>query len=260
MNDFTEVEWGQHCLTKVFGNWRLLDRFIRVLDAIHPQLNQALADALIGEQKQLGEKAFLLSLALHDEQECLTGKLSMWRAYGGDNNVCLVFNTAPFMTRQDAYEVVMSPVMYGGEVEFSREFEGMIHRLEQQVILLRTLSPEDVLLNLKRAIDFAVLSTKHAGFHEETEWRVIHQHSLQRPDPPSIPDPSDPTKLVYQIPLENRPTANLWGVELGEILDRIIVGPTDDSNAVAYYVDLLKRAGVSNAESRVVLCGIPLRR
>ncbi len=261
MNDFTEVTLGQRCLRAAFEDWRLHDRFKRVLDAIHAQLYEAIASTLIKEQDELSDKTYLLSLALHNEQECQTGKLSMWRAYGGDDNVCLVFNTAPFITYQSAYELVLSPVMYGGPKEFIREFEGVVYRLEQRVTLLKSLSVDDIFLNLKRALDFAVLSTKHTGFHEETEWRVIHQHSEQRPDPPSIPDPSDPTKLVYQLPMENRPDANLWGAALGEVLDRIIIGPTRDFFAArAYYIDLLRQAGVANAEDRVIFCNIPLRR
>ena len=261
MNDFSEVSLGQSCLGAAFRDWRLHDRFKRVLDSLYPTLYPAIANALINEEAELGDKAYLLSLALHDEQESRMGKLSMWRAYGGDDNICLVFNTAPFMIYQSAYEFVLSPVMYGGEKEFVREFEGVVYRLEQRVPLLRSLSADDIYLNLKRALDFAVLSTKHVGFHEETEWRVIHQHSEHRPDPPSIPDPSDPTKLVYQLPMENRPDANLWGAELGEVLDRIIIGPTRDVPAtIADYVSLLREAGISNAEDRVVFCNIPLRR
>lgn len=264
MNDFTEVEWGQFCLGQAFQSWRLHDRFRRVLDAIHPQLYPGIANTLLDEEGQLGGKAHLLSLSIHNRQECLTGKLSMWRAYGGNDNVCLVFNTSPFLTYQSAYELVLSPVMYGGPKDFALEFEGVVHRLEQRVRILKHLSPDDVFLNLKRALDFAVLSTKHVGFHEEAEWRVIHQHSGDRPDPPFIIDPSDATKRVYQIPLRNLPKANLWGAEIGEALDRVIVGPVRDMKdvprVIAQYVQLLKSAGVSNAEDRVSFCGIPLKR
>jgi hypothetical protein len=264
MNDFTEVEWGQTCLGAAFKDWRLHGRFKRVLDAVHPELYQGISTALLSEEKEIGEKAHLLSLAIHNEQECLTGKLSMWRAYGGEGNVCLVFNTSPFMVYQSAYELVLSPVMYGGPAEFAREFQGVIHRLEQRVALLKRIPMETVLLDLKRALDFAVLSTKHIGFHEETEWRVIHQHSELRPDPPHIADPSDGSKRVYQIPLENRPDAGLWGAEIGEALDRVLVGPVKNLNAVpeviAHWVDILRQAGIANAEQRVVFCGIPLRR
>jgi hypothetical protein len=212
MNDFTEVDWGRSCLEKALGNWRLRERLQRALTSIHPELYQRFENTLPNEWGKLGEEAYLLSLAIHNAQECLTGKLSMWRAYGGERNVCLVFNTSPFLTYQSAYELVLSPVMYGAPSEFAREFEGLVHRLEQRVSLLRHLSPEYVCLNLKRALCFAVLSTKHAGFHEETEWRVIHRHSENRPDPPFIVDPQNTAKRVYQIPLENRPEANLWGI------------------------------------------------
>lgn len=264
MNDYTEVEWGQWCLKTALNDWRLHNRFQRVLNTINPGLYNAIEEALTNEQAEIGEKAHLLSLAIHDEVECRTGKLSMWRAYGGEANVCLIFNTAPFMNYQTAYELVLSPVMYGGPEEFIQEFQGVVHRLEQCVRHLKVLQPNDVFLNIKRALDFAVLSMKHAGFHEETEWRVIHQHSELRPDPPFIRDPSDPSKRVYQIPLESRPDAGLWGANISDILDCILVGPVKDYDTakyvVAYWVEILRKAGLSYPEQRVKFCDIPLSR
>lgn len=261
MNDSTEIGWGQRCLGDAFRNWRLHDRFKHVLCAIDPNLYDLTANTLTNEEDQLGDNTFALSLALHTGQECSIGKLSMWRAYGGDDNVCLIFNTAPFLNYQSAYELTLSPVMYGGSVEFAHEFEGVLYRIERNVSLLRSLDPEIVYVNLKRALDFSVVSTKHIGFHEETEWRVIHQHSEFRPDPPSIPDPGDPVRRIYQIPLENRQDANLWGAELGEVLDRLIIGPVRDvEGATKRYIELLGNAGVTNPEDRVGFCCIPYRR
>jgi hypothetical protein len=263
MNDFSEVQWGQQCLGEVVRDWRLHGRFKRVLDSIHPDIFGQLATALIAEEATLGDKAFLLSLSLHDERECRTGKLSMWRAYGGTENVCMIFNTAPFVTPQSAFEIVTSPVMYGGPLEFGREFEALLFRLEQAAVRLRVLSVADLVANLKRALDFAVLSTKHAGFHEEVEWRLIHQHSDFRPDPPSVEvEVRGKAQRVYQVPMENQAVHDVWGSELSEVLDRLLIGPTprEEINARRnHYIQLLGAAGVSNPEDRVSFCGIPLR-
>lgn len=262
MNDFTEVEWGQTCLSDVLRNWRLLGRFKRALEQIHPSLFETISKSLINEQRTLGDSTFLLSLSLHNQQESLTGKLSMWRAYGVPDNVCLVFNTSQFMRHQTAYELVLSPVMYGGSNEFSLEFEGVIQRLEQNVALFRMINPTQTFINLKRALDFAVLSTKHPGFHEESEWRLIHQHSELRPDPPALNVEFDGAKqIVHRIPFHNRPEVDLWGLELTEILERVIIGPTSDVHGtIERFVGLLRSGGVSSPEERVVFCGIPLRR
>lgn len=264
MNDFSEVEWGQDCLQYTLKNWRMHERFKRVLNVINKDLYDRIKASLESEANHLGDNAFLLSLTLHNQSEALTGKLSMWRAYGlsrGGENACLVFNTAPFLNRQTAFETVLSPVMYGGKAEFADEFEGVLYRLELSAAELKNLSSEVIFLNLKRALDFAVLSTKHPGFHEEKEWRVIHQPSTLRPAPPAILDPSDSTKKIHLIPLENRLESGIWGANPNESLERIIIGPTGNAaESREHYIKLLTTANVTHASDRVISCEIPLRR
>lgn len=264
MNDFSEVEWGKSCLDYTLNNWRVHERFKRVLNVIHEDLYDRIETSLQNEASNLGDKTSLLSLTLHNQSESLTGKLSMWRAYGlseSFENACLVFNTAPFLNRQIAFETVLSPVMYGGKEKFADEFEGLLYRIELLAAELKILPFEIIFSNLKRALDFIVLSTKHPGFHEEKEWRVIHQPSTSRPAPPAIPDPSDPTKQIHLIPLKNRPEKGLWGATPDESLERIIIGPTADvSKSQKHYIDLLTRANITHARERVISCEIPLRR
>jgi hypothetical protein len=66
---------------------------------------------------------------------------------------------------------------------------------------------------------------------------------------------------VYKIPLKNIPEEGFTGATIPELLDRVIIGPTDHSFA-AYeaFVSLLNEAGVENANTKVFTSHIPLRQ
>jgi hypothetical protein len=109
---------------------------------------------------------------------------------------------------------------------------------------------------------FAAICTKHPGFKEETEWRVIHcpwwwaSARLQR-DIVIIQGAPQP---IYKIPLKDIPEENLRGIEIPAFLERLIIGPTEDPLATwEAFRDLLAKCGVANAHEKVVISNIPLR-
>lgn len=264
MNDFSEIEYGQHCLRMSLTNDATREKFKAAVAAIDETMLQRLTQSLDNEAHRIKASTYLLSLAHHDVNEQQSGILSMWRAYGGDANVCLILRTEPFATPQSAYDLTLSPVRYGGVLEFQIILDQMSERMIERVDDLRKIAPGIVEFNIKQAIDFAVLSTKHPSFHEEKEWRIIYRP----PDPPGVPDV--PSKIVcvggivqkvYCLPMINIPQHGILGAELHEILDRIIIGPTPNPALVkSGFVDLLRDAGIEDADARVVISGIPLRR
>lgn len=97
---------------------------------------------------------------------------------------------------------------------------------------------------------FAGLCTKHPGYVEEKEYRVVHCPRLH----PStrlikaVEIIGGAPQIVYKIPLQNIPDEGLTGVELPELLDRLIIGPTQHHMATYQaFVDLLNDAGVPDA-------------
>lgn len=234
------------------------------MGGIDAKMVDRLGKALDDEAGRIKSSTYLLSLAQHNIQEQQSGILSMWRAYGGLANVCLILRTEPFANPQTAYDLSVSPVMYGGLLEFRKQLNTMSARMIERQEDLRRIPTETVEFNIKRALDFAVLSTKHPSFHEEKEWRVIYRP----PEPPAIPDV--PSKIVsvdgivqkvFYLPMVNRPEHGILSAELNQILDRIIIGPTPNPDLVRRaFVDLLYAANVEDAINRVVVSGVPLRR
>lgn len=264
MNDFSEIEFGRHCFEETLKDEALRDKFKLAVQQIDERMLHWIASALDEEAPRVKSNTYLLSLAQHDIKEQQSGILSMWRAYGGDANVCLILKPGPFVTEQTAYDVSLHPVSYGGFLDFRTGFSQMCDRLIERVDDLRKIDPDLVWFNIKRAIDFMVLSTKHPSFHEEKEWRVIYRP----PDPPTSPDV--PSKIVcvngivqkvFYLPMVNIPDQGVNGAELHEILERIIVGPTPNPRLViSAFVELLQQAGIENATDRVIYSEVPLRR
>jgi hypothetical protein len=110
---------------------------------------------------------------------------------------------------------------------------------------------------------FAALSTKHPGFAEEKEWRVLYWPISQEPSlwiKNEIISLGGVPQLVYKLPLENISSISLIA-GIPDLLDRIIIGPTQFPVALGLaFQKLLADAGVGDADKRISLSGIPLRR
>lgn len=110
---------------------------------------------------------------------------------------------------------------------------------------------------------FAVLCTKHPGFVEEREWRVIYLPRFEHSERliKEIVSIKGTPQMIHKIPLKNIPEEGLVGVEIPEIVDRIIIGPTKYPIAIYdAFVTLLGEAGVEDAKSRIFISDIPLRQ
>jgi hypothetical protein len=68
------------------------------------------------------------------------------------------------------------------------------------------------------------------------------------------------SRTVYQILLEENPTAEVTGVGIPQLVERIIIGPSEYPFPMYQaFKAVLEEAGVENAGSRVIISGIPLR-
>ncbi|UYY78211.1 DUF2971 domain-containing protein [Sphingomonas sp. R1] len=263
MNDFSEIEYGQQLLRLSLNNQDIVERLKAACNAINTDVINAFT-MLDQEVYAIKRGTYLLSLALHKGLELVRGRLSMWRAYGGDANVCLLLNPEAFVTEQTAYDAALAPVDYGGPEKFLHGLIQIIENMERNCAELREINPDLVKANLKYAIDVMVLSTKHPGFQEESEWRVIHREKV-----PAQPN-SPPSKIVclngivqkvFYIPMKNMPEHNLQNADLNSLLYKVLIGPTPNPDLVwEGFVRILDECGVENPADKVLASGIPLRR
>ena len=134
--------------------------------------------------------------------------------------------------------------------------------IEDNIDFVRSLSREALFGCVFHAFKFASICTKHPGFREEKEWRVIYipemeKSTLIKKDIEVINGTPQP---VHKIPLKDVPEEGLVGIEIPELIDRIIIGPTDYGVAMLEaFRDLLSDAGVENPIDRIHVSSIPLR-
>ena len=186
----------------------------------------------------------------------------MWRAYSGSTGVALVVNNTPFLSESDALKIYTSPVAYLNDAAFQIEFEKVADGIKANADFLRAHGREAVVSFVFDAFKFATLCTKHPGFIEEKEWRVIYTPTMEESDhlEKGVEVIQGTPQPVYKIPLKNIPEEGLVGVDIPELLDRIIIGPTEYPSAIREaFETLLADVGVEDTASRVRVSGLPLR-
>jgi len=105
-------------------------------------------------------------------------------------------------------------------------------------------------------------SLKHPAFAEEKEWRIVYRPNQGRSDhllEKNVLINGLP-QIVYELPLENIPEESFFGISPDELIDTVLIGPTDHPQVIHQSLaDALAKAGVRNPEERIEATFIPLR-
>jgi Protein of unknown function (DUF2971) len=205
---------------------------------------------------------YMTCVSEHLPEEDNHGRLSMWRAYGGPTGVALVLNSGVMFSESHALGAYASPVASLGPDAFAVEVMQVARNIEEEAKYIRSLYREAVRTIAFDMLRFAVLCTKHPGFHEEREWRVVASPAMH-PSPllvPSVEVVRGTPQTVLKIDLQNHPDQGLVGLALPELLNRIIIGPCEFPQVIlSAFHRLLEEAGVPEPGGKVVVSAIPLR-
>lgn len=209
---------------------------------------------------------YIMCLAKH-APENNDGLLSMWRGYGaGGGGVAVIFDTTK-ISFSESSPFIIGAVQYGTREYRLAWIESKIRELAY-VIAGATLSDEESFYIayywIERLKVFA-LFTKHSGFHEEQEWRIVYMSERDKDDklksmlgyaitPRGVVEP----KLKFQV----KPLDGLFGehLSLENIVDRIILGPTTSTVLAATSVKrMLSHRGKHVLAEKIVPSSIPFR-
>jgi hypothetical protein len=266
MNDFSETQYGLDLLVSAYKG-PIGDRLKTCLSKIDDAICTDVEKLFDGWSPRFREVTYLTCFSEHDGgEEDLIGRLSMWRAYGGSTSVALVLNNGPFLAPTDVIPAYASPVLYANKSRFDDAFEHLTNNLENAVSYLINLGCREVHDRLFNAFLFAALCTKHPGFGEEREWRVIHTEQMH----PStnltkeIETIKGVPQFVYKIPLRDIAGEGgqngFHGAKIEDLVDLIIIGPSESGLAMRdAFIHLLDQSGISDASNKVRVSGIPLR-
>lgn len=261
MNDFREIDHGLECLNVAYKGpaGQILKR---ALASCFPGLPEEIEAEFDAWTPSIRTDTYLTCVSEHCDHEDVRGRLSMWRAYGGSTGVALVLNGAVMFSRSNALGVFSSPVYYGDPPAFAEEFMKFAKGIERECGFIGQLEREGVKAVVVQVLQFAALCTKHPGFAEELEWRVIASPSVQTSSRVTreVELVRGVPQMVLKIKLENAPGEGLFGLALPELLDRIIVGPCEFPEETSRaFRQLLTDLQVPDPQTRVTVSDIPLR-
>jgi hypothetical protein len=194
------------------------------------------------------------------------GILSMWRGYGGNGNgVALVIDTAAFAETPDS-PLLLAKVQY--ETREGR-IAWLNKKIEEFASILRANPLSDDKLSLaafylfERMKLFSLFS-KHRGFSEEQEWRVVY---TKRGDPEgrlasflgySVGAQGVEPKLKLKI--QPIPGSTAKDFSMRTILDRILLGPhLSNPLSQAAICRMLDHLGLLEFRDKLRMSSIPFR-
>jgi hypothetical protein len=260
MTDYSEVQHGFSILREFFVNQENLKAFTGVLDAFFE--GAALEAIKLFDQwwRDIQFNTYITSISEHDDSEDVRGRLSMWRAFGGNvARVALVLKIPWKMESDNLPNLFFSPVAYLSKDDVHKEIDMVIKNIRENAEFLKLLSRAQIIDAVFSMLLTSVLCLKHEGFHEEREWRVIH---APRRTPSSIMESSTEVikgvpQIVYKIPLDSN---LLQDISLPKLFDRVIIGPSPYPWAMyEAFTHALTEAGIVDAGAHVFTSNIPIR-
>jgi hypothetical protein len=261
MNDYMEVEYGQSLLlsSKNSPAWVSLKNAV---EKCHPGLFDDSWNLLTAWLPGFKFDTFITCVSEHDASENDLGRLSMWRAYGGKTGVALIINGAAFSLESTALGAYSSPVSYLTEEQFFAAMSEAAGNIDSNADYVRSLHPEIVKNTLFTMFRFAVLATKHPGFAEERELRIVASpimfpKALLKPEFAVVSGVPQP---ILKIPLEENPEHGLHGLSIPKLLNRVIIGPCAFPQVTHRALwEALEGAGVEDPGRILIESQIPLR-
>jgi len=261
MNDYSEVLHGLNLIDELEKS-EVGKEFYSTLETIRTGITKEVRKRFRSLTPRFLEGTYIASVSIHKKEENEHGRLSMWRAYGESAGIALVIKSDIFFNTSSIIGAYANPVSYVSDEKISNYFHEIIENINNNKDFLAKQDTETLVSQAFFTFKLLALCSKHPGFDEEKEWRIIYTPGLENSKrmESEIVEVRGIPQTVYKIPLENVPDEGLEGIEIPELLDRIIIGPTQYPIAMKdAFVKLLGEVGVQNPDSKVIVSDIPLR-
>lgn len=262
MNDYMEISHGHQKLITFFNTKESREKFISAIDLYEEGLALEILNEFDEWWKNINLDTFVTSVSIHQEEENLHGRLSMWRAYGDKPaKAALVLNNPPEPI--NGLNIILCPALYYNDENINQELLKIIDNIISKIDYLKGLDKGIIKGTLILSLTMLAICLKHEGFKEEQEWRLIHLPKIPQPNnliKNSIECINGIPQIVYKLPLKNSPEDDIHSVSIPEIIDRVIIGPTDYPLALLdAFTITLENAGIENPIDKIITSGIPLR-
>jgi len=257
MNDFQEIEYGRSSLCEIWADRE--DEIKNILTDIHADLFEKIVVQWNEIDRALSVDTYLLSLSEYDDND--RGRLSMWRGYGGDKaGVAFVFE--PELLGTISMNELF-PVNYGKE-DFRRQIDAIVKNLTDLKIKAFPISPDIIAKDITKAMQDIVLTTKHPGFQEESEWRAIVNSELAKwaSDSLEVVSIRGIPEKIFKVGAVADSALELQNSNLNKLIYKIIVGPCrhPEHLAQALASALSEKESTNELIDKIHISDIPLRQ
>lgn len=231
---------------------------------------------------QIVEKAFLERLYEFDARHAIDtfvfcasshetnntdGVLSMWRAYGGNGNgAALVFNTEHITTQKSDSPLIMARVHYDSGAGRKAWLD---QRIDAWCNAVFSLNLDDRQIAVTARVLFSIIqvyavTSKHHGFSEEKEWRLIYMPERDiigfREKNLHYIVGKNGIEPKLRFPIAPLPLSDPEHFTFDSIISQIILGPSLSSPlARTSVIQMLKVIKKPNLIPKVSSSTIPLR-
>ncbi len=264
MNDLEEVRFGVLHGARATKENEIIRSALQT-EARHKTFTEAFDHFIAYFEREHLLDTYVFCLSEHAPED-KDGLLSMWRGYGGNGKgVALVFDASQLGATESS-PLIIAEVHYASQDERLGWFDKIALTLAK--ILTENHIPDDKIYLASSAIferiKLFALFSKHHGFKEENEWRVVYlsdrdidgklksmQHYLIGPR-------GVEPKLRYKIaPIEGVTSPDF---SFDKILAKIILGPSTSSPLAIRSVErMLDVIGKPELKERLIASSIPLR-
>ncbi len=265
MVDYREVRHGYDMLHRHFNTSGRRERFIQAF-AFAPGVAE---EALRGfDGWWSGNNAlniYVASLSEHDRSEDQHGRLSMWRGFGNPATprVAMVLSVPRESEALFGLKSMFSPVGYLTDAELDTEMAKVLGNIEREADYLKTVPPSLIRDHVFGMLYASVTCLKHEGFKEEKEWRVVYHPQIARSSHMELDlvSVNGVPQNIYKLPLDAQKDVSLEDLDMMNMLERIIIGPSAYPFVLyqAFVEVLRNELSDPGATTRVVVSGIPIR-
>lgn len=256
MNDFMELSHGWNLLLKNYNKEMAMMKSL--YNEFFPGQGEELEKELSYRIESTRRHMYVLSLSEHLPTEDRLGRLSMWRAYGGsEGGVAIVLDKSKFFSEEEN-NLPFVCVSYDDDISFESKFAQMVSRLRENKDFISTVNVNDFLGAILMNFMYTIAASKHQGFHEEKEWRVLYLPKLLPLDymKSEVEVINGVAQELFKFKVDDLPS----GISIANAIKHFIIGPTEYPVASydAFY-RLLSDAGVEDVGDKLWASNIPLR-
>lgn len=265
MNDMEELRFGIFEGAHAFRQNEAIktacstpERYNRLQDAFEQKLNQFSTEQAFD--------IYVFCLSEHDAEKNSDGRLSMWRGYGSNGNgAAIVFDTTKINYLPGSPFIISNVTYASGDARRSW-IDG---KLTAFASLLKGQDIPDDKLHIAvdalfERIKIFALFTKHHGFSEEQEWRIVYlrerdyQKNLSGMLHYAVGKNGIEPKLKYKIlPIEGLTASDL---SLEKVVHQIILGPSiSNPLAVSSVRRMLETVKKPEMAKRLIASTTPFR-